>query len=88
MFCTTMIRPDPGDKSATAKQHEMRGPHGQQHDRAQEAELDRDGENLIVRIGRWRTMPAPVWPTAALAKLLRYGTGAVADDGRRLDERQ
>ena len=41
---------EPGDQRALAKQCEMGDPHRDQHGGADEAELDRHGENLVVRV--------------------------------------
>jgi hypothetical protein len=55
---------DPGDEAVAAEKHEMRRPHRQQHGHADEAELDRDRENLIVGL-TGATLAAPVSPILA-----------------------
>ena len=50
MFCVTIDEPGPGGKPLAPEQQEMGEPHREQHRGAEQAELDRDGEGLIVRI--------------------------------------
>lgn len=58
----------------------MRRPHRQQHGHAEEAELDRDRENLIVRIDRRNAGGAGLAGPGA-AKFFGDRAGTVADDG-------
>ena len=74
-------KPDPCRKRAAAKQHQMRDPHRPQHQHANETELDRHGERLLMRIGRDGRVGAGL--TGGLqAELLRDRAGAVAEHRR------
>ena len=47
-----MIEPEPRQQPGAAEQREMRDPHRNQDRAAGKPKLDRDGEELIVRIDR------------------------------------
>src|ERR1700733_2183145 len=76
---------DPGGEARYAKQKIVCNPHRQQHDRADQAQLDRHRENLAVRIdGGYSGRPRLTDRRAA--EFAGNRTGAVANPGRRADE--
>ena len=63
----------------------MRDPHRHQHGHANQAELNSDGKNLIVRIGGEYGRSAR-FTHGRLAELFRDRTSAMTNDWRRFDE--
>src|ERR1051326_317166 len=80
-------RAAPGDDALRAKeQREVGYPHGVHDDHAEEAELDRHGERLLMRILRYDGRGAA--GADHRAELLFDRAGAVTDHGRGGDETQ
>jgi hypothetical protein len=71
--------------SPSPRNSEMRGPHRQQHGPAEQPELDRHGENLIVRID-WCFAGSAGFADLGAAEFFRDRAGTVADEGSLADD--